>query len=37
MPDDIASGALFLISDASAWMTGELLVVDGGAGVYSRG
>lgn len=36
VPDDIASGALFLISDASAWMTGELLVVDGGAGVSSR-
>lgn len=37
LPDDIASGALFLISDASAWMTGELLVVDGGAGVHTRG
>ncbi len=36
VPDDIASGALFLISDASAWMTGEVLVVDGGAGVSSR-
>ena len=37
VPDDIASGALFLISDASSWLTGEVLVVDGGAGVSSRG
>jgi 3-oxoacyl-[acyl-carrier protein] reductase len=37
VPDDIASGALFLVSDASAWLTGEVLVVDGGAGVSARG
>ena len=37
IPDDIASGALFSISDASAWLTGEVLVVDGGAGVSVRG
>jgi 3-oxoacyl-[acyl-carrier protein] reductase len=36
VPDDLASGALFLISDASSWLTGELLVVDGGAGVALR-
>jgi 3-oxoacyl-[acyl-carrier protein] reductase len=36
-PDDIASGALFLLSDASSWITGEVLVVDGGAGVSARG
>jgi NAD(P)-dependent dehydrogenase (short-subunit alcohol dehydrogenase family) len=36
VPDDIASGALFLISDASSWLTGETLVVDGGAGVSLR-
>jgi 3-oxoacyl-[acyl-carrier protein] reductase len=37
VPDDIASGALFLVSDAASWITGEVLVVDGGAGVYARG
>lgn len=31
VPDDIASAALFLCSDASAWMTGEVVHVDGGS------
>ncbi len=37
VPDDIASAALFLCSDASSWITGETLVADGGARVSARG
>ena len=32
-PEDIAGTAVFLASDASAWMTGQTIVVDGGSGV----
>ena len=31
VPDDIAKAALFLASDAADWITGEVMVVDGGA------
>ncbi len=30
-PDDIASMALTLVSDASSWITGQTIVIDGGA------
>jgi NAD(P)-dependent dehydrogenase (short-subunit alcohol dehydrogenase family) len=36
-PDDIAKAALFLASDAASWLTGHLLVIDGGAMVVSSG
>jgi NAD(P)-dependent dehydrogenase (short-subunit alcohol dehydrogenase family) len=32
-PEDIANLALFLVSDAASWITGETFVIDGGAGV----
>jgi NAD(P)-dependent dehydrogenase (short-subunit alcohol dehydrogenase family) len=32
-PRDIASLALFLMSEAASWITGETIVIDGGAGV----
>ena len=33
MPGDVASAALFLVSDHASWITGETLHVDGGAWV----
>jgi NAD(P)-dependent dehydrogenase (short-subunit alcohol dehydrogenase family) len=30
-PDDVAGAVLFLLSDLSAWMTGQVLTVDGGS------
>jgi NAD(P)-dependent dehydrogenase (short-subunit alcohol dehydrogenase family) len=32
-PDDVAKASLFLVSDAAAWITGQTLIVDGGAAV----
>src|SRR5580698_8251355 len=37
VPDDIAKAALFLCSDASSWLTGHVLVIDGGALVVPSG
>ncbi len=36
-PDDIAKSALFLVSDAASWITGSVLVVDGGALIMPGG
>ena len=30
-PQDVANGAVYLLSDASRWVTGTTLVMDGGA------
>jgi NAD(P)-dependent dehydrogenase (short-subunit alcohol dehydrogenase family) len=34
-PEDIADAAVFLAGEASRWMTGQTIVVDGGATVRS--
>jgi NAD(P)-dependent dehydrogenase (short-subunit alcohol dehydrogenase family) len=30
-PEDVANAAIFLLSDASRWITGSAMAVDGGA------
>ncbi len=36
-PEDVASAAVFLASDAASWITGQVIVVDGGAMVQPNG
>jgi NAD(P)-dependent dehydrogenase (short-subunit alcohol dehydrogenase family) len=31
LPDDVATAALFLASDAASWITGQTIVIDGGS------
>ena len=37
IPDDIATAALFLASDAASWVTGQTLIVDGGTTTQPSG
>jgi NAD(P)-dependent dehydrogenase (short-subunit alcohol dehydrogenase family) len=32
-PEDIAYAAIYLLSDASSWVTGQALVLDGGLSI----
>jgi NAD(P)-dependent dehydrogenase (short-subunit alcohol dehydrogenase family) len=36
-PEDVAGAALFLVSDAASWITGQVLILDGGASTVPVG
>jgi NAD(P)-dependent dehydrogenase (short-subunit alcohol dehydrogenase family) len=36
-PEDVAAAALFLVSDAASWITGQVLILDGGVSLSPRG
>lgn len=36
-PEDVAAAALFLVSDAASWITGQVLILDGGASIVPVG
>jgi NAD(P)-dependent dehydrogenase (short-subunit alcohol dehydrogenase family) len=33
VPEDIAYGVVYLLSDASSWLTGHSMVLDGGVSI----
>ena len=37
LPDDVATAVVFLVSDEAQWITGHVMVVDGGANVRPSG
>ena len=36
-PEDVAAAAVFLVSDAASWITGQVLILDGGVSIAPKG
>jgi 3-oxoacyl-[acyl-carrier protein] reductase len=34
LPEDVANGVLFFVSDASSWVTGQVISIDGGHSIF---